>query len=322
MNVKYLVAALGGAVVAGWITFAVMKTGSSPGPAPQAASVPSTPPSETPAEPKPEPPAPVPAPVKVGGWKRSPVGSPVNPKAPAPKPEEPKAQAKGESPKAAPAPPPANPEPKPEPPKAENRAALEPPPQRPSELRSDPVPPPPPAPVAATVTIPSGTVLNVRLNETLSSKDHSNGDAFSATLTEPLVVDGFVIAERGARLSGRVLESDAGGKVKGRAYIKLALTQLNTADGQRVEIQTVSFTKEAESSKRSDAAKIGAGAAIGAVIGGIAGGGKGAGIGAASGGAAGTGAVLLTRGKPAVVPVETRIAFRLDRAVTLTEKLK
>jgi hypothetical protein len=60
---------------------------------------------------------------------------------------------------------------------------------------------------------------------------------------------------------------------------------------------------------------------IGAAIGAIAGGGKGAGIGAGVGGAAGAADVLLTRGKPADIPVETRLTFRVQEPVTITEKL-
>jgi hypothetical protein len=79
--------------------------------------------------------------------------------------------------------------------------------------------------------------------------------------------------------------------------------------------------KDGGSSAASDAAKIGAGAAIGAAIGAIAGGGKGAAIGAGAGGAAGAGTVLLTRGRSAEIPVETRITFRVQDPVTITERL-
>jgi hypothetical protein len=133
-------------------------------------------------------------------------------------------------------------------------------------------------------------------------------------------VDGFVIAERGARVDGRVVSSDRGGKVKGVAGLAIEITRIHTADGQSVAVQTDSFERRAEQSKKQDAAKVGAGAAIGAIIGAIAGGGKGAAIGAGVGGGAGAGDVLLTRGKPATLPSETRISFRLSNTVTITER--
>ncbi len=190
-------------------------------------------------------------------------------------------------------------------------------------------PPPPPAPVrkaaeppkAATVTIPSGTLLNIRLQEKLSTEKNMAGDVFQATLDQPVVIDGFIIAERGARVQGKITELDRSGKVKGLARIVLELTDLNTSDGQRVKVQTSAFERKAESTVKKDALKVGLGAALGAAIGGIAGGGKGAATGAGVGGAAGAGGVLLTRGQAAELPVETKVAFRLQEPITLTEKL-
>jgi hypothetical protein len=146
------------------------------------------------------------------------------------------------------------------------------------------------------------------------------GDGFTATLDQPLVVDGWVIAERGARLEGKVVESQRAGRVKGMSDLAIELTQLTTSDGQRVQIETETFIKHGRSSTGEDAAKIGAGAAIGAAIGAAAGGGKGAGIGLAAGAAAGTAGVMATRGKPAVLPAETHVNFRLRSTIAITER--
>jgi hypothetical protein len=180
--------------------------------------------------------------------------------------------------------------------------------------------PPPPPPPPRTVTIPGGTILSVRLVESLSSDKNQAGDSFTATLDQPLVVDGFVIAERGARVEGRVTTATQAGRVKGVSDMALQLVRLNTSDGQTVPIQTAIFEKEGPTSKKEDAEKVGIGAAIGAAIGAIAGGGRGAAIGAGAGGAAGGGTVLATRGKAVVFPSETRLSFRLAAPVTLTEK--
>lgn len=182
--------------------------------------------------------------------------------------------------------------------------------------------PAPPPRVPKTVTIPSGTLLAVRIDKTLTSDSVQPGDSFPATLDQPLVVDGAVLAERGARVEGRILEADRGGRVRGSATLALELIRLNTSDGQRVRLQTESFTRKAEGTVKKDATKIGIGAGLGAAIGAVIGGGKGATIGAATGGAAGTGAVLGTRGEAAEIPAETRMTFRLSEAITVTEKLK
>jgi hypothetical protein len=165
-----------------------------------------------------------------------------------------------------------------------------------------------------------GTVLNVRLIDGLSSERNLEGDPFSGSLDQPLVVDGFVIAERGARVQGRVVSSTKAGKVKGVAALSVELTRVHTSDGQNVAIATDPFEKRSAQERGEDAAKVGGAAAVGAIIGAIAGGGKGAAIGAGVGGGAGAGGVLLTRGKPAALPSETRIAFRLREPVTITER--
>ena len=181
--------------------------------------------------------------------------------------------------------------------------------------------PEPPPRVPRTVTLAAGTMISVRLDQTISTEHNQSGDSFRALLDQPLSVNGIVVAERGSRVTGRIIDSDRAGRVKGVALLTLELTQISTSDGQKVKIQTETFNKHGETSRKADGVKIGAAAAIGAAIGALAGGGKGAAIGAGAGGAAGTGGVMATRGKDAELPVETKLSFRLRDAVNLTERL-
>jgi hypothetical protein len=196
------------------------------------------------------------------------------------------------------------------------------PPARPAEPENaTPAPAPlPPPPAPRQVTLKAGALLPVRLVDGLTSERNAPGDAFTGTLDRELVVDGLVIAERGARVDGRVMEVDRGGKVRGVATMSIHLTRIHTADGQSIPLQTDTFERHAEASRTNDAARVGIGAAAGAIIGAIAGGGKGAAIGAGVGGGAGAGTVLMTRGKPVTFPSETRINFRLSAPVTVTER--
>ncbi len=162
-------------------------------------------------------------------------------------------------------------------------------------------------------------LIAVRLVDALSSDRNAPGDSFAATLDRELVADGYVIAERGARVEGRVLATRNGGRARGDAELVLELTRVYTSDGQRVAILTDSFHKQMEPNHGQDAEKIAGGAAVGAAIGAVAAGGKGAAVGAGVGGGAGTADVMLSR-KPATLPVETRLTFRLNAPVTLTEK--
>jgi hypothetical protein len=174
----------------------------------------------------------------------------------------------------------------------------------------------PPPPKIEAVTLEAGTPIKVRTLTTLSTKETQTGERFTATLAEPLVVEGKVVAPRGTQVEGRVVNSDPGGRVKGVAIISVRLTQLRVGD-RNVAIETRAIARQAHATKRKDAAKVGIGAGIGAAIGAIAGGGEGAAIGAASGGAAGTGLVLATHGDPAVIEAESVLTFKLSAPVTV-----
>ena len=160
------------------------------------------------------------------------------------------------------------------------------------------------------VTLNAGAVLPVRLVDGLSSERNGPGDTFAATLDQAVVEDGVLIAERGARVEGRVVAVD---RARMRAAaMALELTSLRTSDGRTVHIQTDGFFKHAEPSPIS--APIAGGAILGAAIGGIAGGGKGAAIGAGVGGGVGVGAALLIH-RPAELTSETLLTFKLRMPV-------
>jgi hypothetical protein len=173
------------------------------------------------------------------------------------------------------------------------------------------------APKMQAVTLPAGTAIKVRTTSTLSTKSATSGEAFMASLEEPIVDGTWVIAPKGATVHGVVAESDPGGRVKGVASLAIRLTKLETADGRTVDIATSTFATEAKDTKKKDAVKVGIASGIGAAIGAIAGGGKGAAIGAGAGAGAGTGAVLATHGDPAVIPSESVVNFKLREPVTI-----
>jgi hypothetical protein len=171
------------------------------------------------------------------------------------------------------------------------------------------------------VTLEPGMSVAIRVNEALSTEHNYTGDTFRATLDSPIIINGFIIAEKGSKVLGRVVNAEKPGRVQGVADLSLALTEINTSDGQRIGIQTSSIDEKGGSNTGRNAGKVAGGAALGAIIGAIAGGGKGAGIGAGIGGAAGAGDVMLTHGKAAVIPNETVLTFRLAEPVTITERL-
>ena len=82
--------------------------------------------------------------------------------------------------------------------------------------------------VPPSVILTAGTLLSVRIGETLSSARNQVGDTFLATLTQPLIVDGWVIAERGARVEGRVVDATPAGRVKGASHLGISIVRLAT----------------------------------------------------------------------------------------------
>jgi hypothetical protein len=175
--------------------------------------------------------------------------------------------------------------------------------------------------IPARLIIQPGTYVSVRIDDMLSSDQNHVGDAFTATLAKPIVVDGIVVAQRGQTVGGRVMAAEKAGRVQRVSRLAVQLTTLTLADGQQVPVQSQLTSWTGPTSKGRDATTIATTGALGAAIGAAAEGGTGAGIGALAGGLAGTVGVLLTRGHPTVIYPETELTFRLVQPVTvLTER--
>jgi hypothetical protein len=182
---------------------------------------------------------------------------------------------------------------------------------------AEPPPPPPPPPKPKNYVIAAGTAIPVRTITALSTKTATTGAPFSASLTQPLSVDGKVLAPAGAEVKGVVVLSDPGGRVKGKASISVALKSIQGTHGP-ISIETNNSEAVAKSTVKKDVARGGVMTGAGAVIGAIAGGGRGAAIGAGVGAAAGVGTAVATKGAPAEIPAETALTFTTKAPVTVT----
>jgi hypothetical protein len=168
------------------------------------------------------------------------------------------------------------------------------------------------------ITIPPGTRLAVRLDETLSSNGNGSGDTFDATLVEPITLNNRVVVPQGARFSGHVVEARESGHLKTPASLAITLTGMEV-DGNDYDISTSTFGRRAKSHKGHDAKWIGGSTAGGALIGALLGGGKGAAIGAGVGAGGGTAAAYATGKKDIVLPAEALVRFELQAPVTVTK---
>jgi hypothetical protein len=187
---------------------------------------------------------------------------------------------------------------------------------------SAPPPPPPPPPSAAPAppppmqaTIPAGMTISVRLIDGIDVDKTAAGEMFRASLDDPIIINGQVVAPRGAPAMLEAAKVVQSGKMSGSDKITL---KLNTITIKNREYQVVASYSEQKGSGegKKTAKKVVGGAGLGALIGGIAGGGKGAGIGALSGAALGT-AVSAAGEEHLKVPSETRLQFELRSAVNV-----
>ena len=172
------------------------------------------------------------------------------------------------------------------------------------------------APVrAASHTLPTGTVLPVTFETTVSSATSRPEEKVLARLRQRVRVGDATLPE-GSELRGHVISVRRSGKVKGRASLSLAFTQL-IASGKTYTLGARRISLLAPETHGKDAKIIGGGAGAGALVGAIADGKSGAAKGALVGGAAGTGAVLATRGKEVSIPAGSHWRVRLVRPLVL-----
>jgi hypothetical protein len=135
------------------------------------------------------------------------------------------------------------------------------------------------------------------------------GAKFKASLDDPIMLGGDVIAPRGADVVLTAAKVDQGGRFKGSDLIELKVNSITVRGRAYPVVTNVTQTKSGGEGKKTGR-KVAGGAGLGAIIGGIAGGGSGAAIGALAGGAGGT--ALAASGQPHLkIPPETRLEFQL-----------
>jgi hypothetical protein len=178
--------------------------------------------------------------------------------------------------------------------------------------------PPDPPRAPAKVKLPAGSWITIRVNQPLSSDHNHPGDAFTATLVQPLVADGVVIARRGQTVAGRVAEARKAGRAKGTSRLGIGITEVSLVDGQQFPVKTQLMERRGDTSVGRDVGAIGVTTGAGAAIGAGVAGPFGAGVGALAGAFVSTIGVLVTRGNPTVVYPEMVLTFRLESPLNVS----
>jgi hypothetical protein len=92
--------------------------------------------------------------------------------------------------------------------------------------------------------LPSGTLLTVQLEDSLSTDKVRAGDGFTASVAAPLTIDGDLLIERGTAVTGRVESAqspaDRTGVVRGSGYFRLTLNAMSI-EGRQLVLQTSSL---------------------------------------------------------------------------------
>ena len=189
----------------------------------------------------------------------------------------------------------------------------------PAPARPPTVPTRPPAQVAAipstpppgstrTITLPTGTMLLVRMMDSISSRNKA-GSTFTTKLEYDLVVGDSVALTGGTKIYGKVKSSTQARRAIGRSTLDIRLTQL-MINGKPVPFATSGYEAAGEASIK----KAARGALAGAAIGAIADGSKGAGKGAAIGGTLGA----LRKGQTVTIPPGALLEFNLAQPLELS----
>lgn len=172
--------------------------------------------------------------------------------------------------------------------------------------------------------VAEGTLLKVRMNDTLSTRSTMRGSTFSATITEDVQREGRVIIPAGAVLEGSVTEVHGGKRIAGRAAIHLEPRRVTLPDGTYymlhaqvidTSVDHVVRVNDEGTIVRRDHPKemlaiVSLTTGSGAVAGAMLGGGVGAVVGASLGAGAST-VLWLKQDRQAALPRNTALVFSL-----------
>jgi len=167
------------------------------------------------------------------------------------------------------------------------------------------------------VIVPTGSVLRVRINQGMSSKDTVPGTTFDGVVLSDVVAGGSIAIPRGATFQGTVADAHTAGQLKGRGELKLQLTNV-TFGGRTYPVATDFWWHQGVDKTGNTVGNTVGLAGTGAIIGAIVGGGVGAAVGAGVGGIAGLG-VSSAQGKgEATLPPEAIVTFHLTQPTDVT----
>jgi len=168
------------------------------------------------------------------------------------------------------------------------------------------------------VTLPRGTVLQLRTSEAVESKHAKAGEPIDFMVIQDVTAGGYLVIPRGAVVHGVVAESkNAGsGQVAGSSTLALTLTSLDLG-GRTYPLESNEFRVKGPNKAGQTVGSAVTGGLLGTIIGCAVGRGAGCAIGAGAGVAAGTAVGTAAPGPRAWIPAEALVTFRLAAPLTV-----
>jgi hypothetical protein len=180
------------------------------------------------------------------------------------------------------------------------------------------------------VSLPAGTALKVKLENTLSTFSSKTGDSFSGRVTEAVAVDGKTVIPVGTTLQGRISKVSEPRRIEGKPTIGIAPEALILPNGERYTLSATLVDTSLRNGtdvndegqfkgaghQGSDTAEVAAGTGGGMLLGGLIGGGEGVLVGGTIGATA-TITHWLSKRRSAVLPSGTELVMELSRPMTL-----
>lgn len=181
------------------------------------------------------------------------------------------------------------------------------------------------------ISLPTRTVLNVKLETAITTSASKSGDPFSARLTQPVMLDGKTVLPVGASVQGRVTMVSEPRRISGKPTIGMFPESVVLPSGEHYVLNATLVDTSVRNGTdvnnegqfkgkgydNQDLVIMGAGTGASMLAGGLIGGGKGVLIGATIGATA-TVARWLGKRNSAELPAGTQLVMELSRPLEMT----
>lgn len=204
---------------------------------------------------------------------------------------------------------------------AETPPRRDPPPAARSRQTTPTPDPKPRTPAYRDLSVSAGSLLQVSLDQELSTESSNVGDKFTVTLLAPVTDATGLVIPAGTKIQGEVTALEVSGSSGEQAMIRVDFGQL-LLDGDSYQVAlTVSeanATTRGRKSTEEKAVTIGAGAVVGGILGRVIGGNAtGTIIGGVAGAAAGTAIALGTGDVDAVLEAGSEMTLRVEETFSV-----